>query len=60
MDRIDVTISAPETLREVIVKNEPQIRDETLAESLTFAAPQGYVKDWNINGEAAVFGVEKQ
>ena len=59
MDRINVTLEVSDKLRAYIEKNMAQITDETLADSVAFTTPDGYVKDWSINGEDSVFGVKK-
>ena len=35
------------------------IAGDTLADSLTSDTPDGYVKDWDINGEKVAIGVKK-
>ena len=49
----------------MVIKNEfllhvQEIGAETLAVSVEKKAPAGYVKEWKINGENVVLGVEKQ
>lgn len=58
-DRIRVTYTAGEKLAGLIAANAGSIGADVLAVSVSAAAPNGYVKDWNINGEDATFGVEK-
>ena len=59
MDRINVTLSVSDALYGYVTRNTEQICDETLADSVERKEPAGYVKEWNINGENAVFGVTK-
>ncbi|MBQ7699703.1 MAG: isoleucine--tRNA ligase [Clostridia bacterium] len=59
MDRINVTLQVCDKIKVYVEKNMEQIKDETLADNVSFTEPAGYVKDWNINGEDSVFGVEK-
>ena len=59
MDRINATLKVSDKIKAYVINNMEQIKDETLADSVSFAEPHGYVKDWNINGEDSVFGVEK-
>ena len=59
MDRISVTLSVSDMLYGHVTSNLAQICDETLADSVIRDEPAGYVKEWNINGENAVFGVKK-
>ena len=58
-DHINVTISGSETILAVAEENKSSILRDVLAESLSSAEPKGYVKEWDINGEAATMGVEK-
>ena len=58
MDRIKVAFSGNGEVMAVAMRNADEIKDETLAESvseglLTFA------KEWNINGEKVTISVEK-
>ncbi len=59
MDRINVTLLVCDKIKTYVENNMDQIKDETLADSVLFTEPKGYVKDWNVNGEDSVFGVEK-
>ncbi len=59
MDRINVTLKVCDKIKAYVENNMEQIKDETLADSVLFTEPKGYVKDWNVNGEDSVFGVEK-
>ena len=59
MDRINVTLKVCDKIKAYVENNMDQIKDETLADSVLFTEPKGYVKDWNVNGEDSVFGVEK-
>ncbi|MBO4868503.1 MAG: isoleucine--tRNA ligase [Clostridia bacterium] len=59
MDRINVTLKVCDKIRAYVEANMAQIKEETLSESVSFTEPKGYVKEWNINGEDSVFGVER-
>jgi len=59
MDHIRVTYQGNEKLDAIIAKNAPAMAKVVLAEEIKEAAPAGFVKDWNINGESISFGVEK-
>jgi hypothetical protein len=39
-------------------RNAGEIKREVLADEITHS-PSGHQKEWDINGETAVFGVEK-
>ncbi len=58
-DRIRVTHQTSEKLAEIIGKYRAEIAKVVLATAIAAGEPSGYVKDWNINGEAARFGVER-
>jgi isoleucyl-tRNA synthetase len=59
LDKIKITYATTDALSEVIHRNAEEIKSETLANALVSETPVGFVKDWNINGEKAVFGVER-
>jgi isoleucyl-tRNA synthetase len=59
LDRIKITYTAGDVLCGVISRNADEIKAETLANELILETPMGFVKDWNINGEKAAFGVEQ-
>ena len=58
-DHIKVTVQTSEKLTAVIRAYADEAKRIVLADSLTFAAPAGYVKAWDINSEKAEIGVEK-
>ena len=58
-DRIHVTCRSGEKLERIVEANAAAIAGDVLALSVSFAEPAGYVKEWNINGESAVLGVQK-
>ena len=59
MDRINVTLAVSDKIKNYVINNMAQIKDETLSDSVEFTEPRGFVKEWNVNGEDSVFGVEK-
>lgn len=59
MDRIKVSISTDEKLSEVIRKNNAEVADEVLADTLALKNAEGFVKEYDINGEKAEIGVIK-
>ena len=59
MDHITVTMQGSEKLQAILEKNKAAMAEDVLADAITCAAPVGYTAEWNINGENAVFGVEK-
>lgn len=59
-DTIGVTMLASDKLTAVVNKYCSDISSDTLARSITFTKPVGYVKSWDINGEQVELGVEIQ
>ncbi|MDR1801566.1 MAG: isoleucine--tRNA ligase [Lachnospiraceae bacterium] len=57
MDKIAITYSGTEKSERIFEKNKAEIMAETLAEITSKGEPQGYVKDWNLNGEHVKLGV---
>jgi len=58
MDRINVAFSDNAEVLAVALKNAAEIKDETLADSITEGTLK-FSKKWNINGEEVVISVEK-
>ena len=58
-DHIRVTLSGSEKLAALTEKYSADLCAATLCDELVIAAPAGYTKDWDINGEAVTLGVEK-
>ena len=59
MDQIHVFWQAGDAIAEIFEKYGTQIQSEVLAVSISKDAAKGYEKEWNINGEKVVLGVEK-
>ena len=60
MDNIAITYEGSEKAEAVFAAHAQEIGAETLAVSVDKKAPEGYTKEWKINGENVVLGVEKQ
>ena len=60
MDHIRLSFSGSEKICEIAQRNCDEIKEEVLAEELSFEEVKGYSKNWNINGEDVVLGVEKE
>ncbi len=60
MDKIKIYETGSEKVTEILKKFGDNIKSEVLAVDLILGNTQGYVKEWNINGENVVLGVEKQ
>lgn len=60
MDRISVGYSGNDRIREIFEKHSGIISGEILADSITEGdIPEGYQKEWNINGERVSLSVKK-
>ena len=60
MDKITVTYAGSEKAESVFEKHGAEIGNEVLAVAVTKAQPEGYVKEWKINGESVNLGVKKE
>lgn len=59
-DNINITFSGSEKAADIFNRFNGDIALDTLAKSIKAVdAPSGFVKEWDINGENAVIGVEK-
>jgi len=56
-DRIAVTMRGSDLVAEVIAGNFDEIAGEVLANIIETAEPDGFVKEWDVNGEMVTFGV---
>ena len=56
-DRIRIYVQGNEKIAEIFKKYEDKMKDEVLADEIIFESTNGYVKEWNINGEDAVLTV---
>ncbi|MEY8427486.1 isoleucine--tRNA ligase [Lachnospiraceae bacterium 46-15] len=59
-DRILIYASGNERIEEILKKNADGIQSEVLADEIVLKSADGYVKEWNINGETVTMGVKKQ
>ena len=58
MDHIILSISGNDMLSAVVSENAELVKEEVLADDITNSA-LSYTKEWNINGETVMLGVEK-
>ena len=58
-DKIKVYYNGTEKAEAVFAKFAEQIAGEVLATEVVKETPTGYTKEWNINGEKVMMGVEK-
>ena len=62
MDHIKVNVSGNEKLAEIVTSFADEIKHDVLADEIVLeasASGNAFTKDWNINGEDAVFSVER-
>ena len=59
VDHIRISLEGTDAIKDVAARFQGEICSDVLADALAFTAPMGYVKEWDINGEKAVIGVEK-
>ncbi len=59
MDRIRVYQDGNDRIRQIIVDNADQIKEEVLADAIFIGDMQGHTADWTINGEEVTLGVTK-
>ena len=60
MDHIRVYFAQNDKIKTLVDSNNAEIKDEVLANEICFDTIKGYNKEWNINGETVVIGVEKK
>ena len=58
-DHIAVYYQGSDTIADIFARYGDAIAADTLADQLHNAQPQGYSKDWDVNGEAVSLGVQK-
>ncbi len=59
MDHIKVYQTGNETIKAIFQRNAEEIKSEVLAEDLILSSAEGFIKEWNINGETVTLGVVK-
>ena len=60
MDHIRVYFAQNDKIKALVDSNNAEIKDEVLANEICFDTIKGYNKEWNINGETVMIGVEKE
>ena len=58
-DKIVISAENSVKIAEIIDKNRQMIQNDVLCERIVLEKAQGYTKEWNINGENVILGVEK-
>lgn len=59
MDHITVYVDHSEKTEATVKVNEAQIKSEVMADAVVYKNTEGYVKEWNINGETVTLGVAR-
>lgn len=59
MDHIRLSVKDNDKITEIIKNNEDTVKSEVLANEAVYGTAEGFTKEWNINGEKVVLGVEK-
>ena len=59
MDRIKVYVSGNDRIEDLMQRNAEQVKSVVLADDIIASEAEGFVKEWNINGENVTLGVEK-
>ena len=57
-DHITVAISGNEKLAEIVKKNEEPLKKVTLADAIVYGTLDGFVKEWDVNGEKVTIAVK--
>jgi isoleucyl-tRNA synthetase len=59
LDRISVYHSGNDVISKIINNNLSSIKNDVLVDDVFESSLDGYIKEWNINGETVTFGVVK-
>ena len=60
MNHINVFQDGNDKLAEILKKHTEEIKKEVLADNILIGTMSGYTKEWDINGEKGMFGVEEK
>ncbi len=60
MDHITLSQEGNAVIASLLTENQNEIGREVLADEIVTGQAQGYVKEWNINGDTTILGVEKR
>ena len=52
-------VTGSDKIKEIVESNRNSIMEDTLADKLSFDGMDGFVKEWDLNGEPATFGVKQ-
>jgi isoleucyl-tRNA synthetase len=59
VNRIRLYLDGNEKLAEIVRRNEETIKHDVLCDDIRIGETGGYSKEWQINSERAVLGVER-
>lgn len=59
MDHITVYQDGNDRIAELMKAHADEIKSEVMADHIHLGAMDGFVKEWNINGEQVILGVKK-
>ncbi len=59
MDHITIYVKDNDKIKDLIVRNQDEISGTLLCDKIVSDSMAGYSKEWDINGESVVLGVEK-
>lgn len=60
MDHIILSMEGNERLQTIVENNKDSVMEKVLADSIVYGEAKGTVKEWNVNGEKVVLGVQKR
>ncbi len=60
MDRILVYAAGNHKILDILRSHTEELKSEVLADDIILEKTDGYVKEWNINGETVTMGVQRQ
>ncbi len=58
-DHITVFVDGNDAIGELVSRNADTICDDVMADGITLGETDGFVKEWDINGEKVTFGVKR-
>ncbi len=58
-DHINVYVKNSEKIAQIVKDNESTVKADVMADNIYYDTVKGYEKEWDVNGEAVTFGVEK-
>ena len=58
-DHINITLEGSAKVVDIAINKANDISSDTLADSVSNTTPDGFVKEWDINGENIIIGVKK-